>query len=339
MTSGGALVWTNPEDRVWGFHVHQEVPEADLPLSLVVQTQAKRYLSTRGVRVDHEDVIRPGYGPHLDNMWELRVESIAEREDVLRHLGASIGFIALNRGLLPAYVHPLMHDPTLPDVEQLRQEGETNQREAIWFGKRVAQQQDFFFNPPLGPDGRVVDTRTSRLYSEAEKEAILAQGTAQAAALGKSVETYDDPAGRVRGYHIHLDYLPGEEEKAFAVFDHFIAYLLARKLRPSSTRIYAPKENGPHNQAGWEVKFEFPELDPAKTTEIIGIPIAWLMCNRQGMTVFLHCVAWVEGDLPEELRSHTDYSFFLGDLPSLDMGFFEALIEKERRISSLLKQA
>ena len=324
-----AIVWHNPEDRIWGFHVHQELPLEDLPASLVLQDQARSYLQGRGITIDNDDVIKAGYGPHLQHMWELRVESIpAPRMDVLKHLGAALSFVALNRGTRPAYVHPCMHDESLPVITQLRQEGETNQAEAVWFGEKVAQHQDFFFNPPLNVDGSVVDTRTSRLYATEDKAALLEQGLKQLSGGDKSVVgPGDDPSKRVRGYHIHVDYMPGQEEVAFAVYDRLIIYLLERKLRPSSTRIYKAHENGPHNQAGWEVKFEYTDHDPSATTEIIGIPIGWLMCNRQGLPVFLHCVAWEEGDLPEELRSHTDYSFFIGNLPSLDFGFFERLIE------------
>ena len=90
-------------------------------------------------------------------------------------------------------------------------------------------------------------------------------------------------------------------------------------LRPTSTRLYAPYENGPHVLGGWEVKFEI--KDPGILSKI-GIPIAWLMCNRQGLSVFIHPVTWREGDHEEELKAHEKYSFFLGSMPELELGFF-----------------
>lgn len=97
-------------------------------------------------------------------------------------------------------------------------------------------------------------------------------------------------------------------------------------MLPTSTRLYKEKENGPHLQRGWEVKFETSDPNILKN---IGIAIGWLMCNRQGLSVFIHPVTWKEGDHLEELTAHKHYAFFLGNLPELDLSFFEKKIEVE----------
>src|SRR5579872_914998 len=162
-----SIKWQDPETTLWGFHVHQELPDSDFAKSLVIQSACKAFLEKRGVIVDADDAISAGYGPHINPMWELRVES--QKHRVLEHMGEMISFLAINRSRLPAYIHPLMHDASLPDIEALKQEGETNQVNALWFGSRVAQQQDFFFNPPLTEEGTILDTRTTRVIHEAKK--------------------------------------------------------------------------------------------------------------------------------------------------------------------------
>lgn len=313
-----SLKWVDPLDTIWGFHVHQEVDVASFGTALLTQTACKEYLEARGVKVDAADATHEGYGPHLNEMWELRVESHPVREETLSHLGAAIAFMAVNRGSLPAYVHGVMHDESLPAIEQLKQEGDTNQRNTVWLGHRVPQHQDFFFNPPLDHNGNIKDARTSRVYSPAELDA------ARLAAPPLALPFCDPKAVLTGGFHLHLDYTPEHRDTAMAVFDQFVIYLLEHGLRPTSTRLYGERENGPHLQAGWEVKFETRE----ETVDRIGLGIGWLMCNRHDMTVFMHGVSWEEGDYKEELRAHEEYAFFMGDMPPMDFGFFTRLMEK-----------
>ena len=138
------------------------------------------------------------------------------------------------------------------------------------------------------------------------------------------MSSFRDPSTVIiRGFHIHMDYKMEDADLALAIFDNFHYYLLQENLTPTSTRLYGPGENGPHVQGGWEVKFETP--DKTILTRI-GIAIAWLMCNRHGLSVFMHPVTWHEGDFPEELKAHKQYAFFLGQLPELDLSFFEKKI-------------
>lgn len=308
------IEWHDPREKIWGFHVHQELPRADFARALVIHDSCARFLKAHKIPVDAADVIAPGYGPHLDYMWELRVEN-ADKKSVLEKLGLAISYMAVNRFNLSAYIHPLMQDITLTAEAALEAEGRDNQVNALWFGHRVAQHQDFFFNPPKDADGGITDTRTPRVMPVAEINSLRAEG---AAALQN--ETFRDPAQTIiRGWHIHMDYAPAEEDLALSVFDKFVTYLISAGLRPTSTWLYAPRENGPHVQGGWEVKFETRD---ASILQRIGIAIGWLMCNRQGLSAFMHPVTWEEGNHREELKAHQDYALFLGELPDLALDFF-----------------
>lgn len=309
-----SIQWLDPEVTLWGFHVHQELPVSDFSKSLVIQAGCKEFLEKCGVQIEADDAISAGYGPHINPMWELRVEK--QKDRVLEHMGEIISFLSVNRAHLPAYIHPLMHDARLPDIEALKQEGELNQVNALWFGRRVEQQQDFFFNPPLTNEGDIVDTRTIRVIPDEEKSILRKQGHCE---LGP-VEFRDPRDVIIRGFHIHMDYDEIDAPVALAVFERFMIYLLERGIHPTSTRLYQPRENGPHVLGGWEVKFE--TRNPT-VIETMGIAVGWLMCNRQGISVFMHPVTWEEGDNVEEINAHENYSFFLGHLAELDLSFFQ----------------
>jgi len=308
------IEWHNPREKIWGFHVHQELPIEDFSKALVVQNDCAEFLKRHNIPIDASDVITPGYGPHLDYMWELRVES-ASKNNVLEKLGIAISYMAINRFGLSAYIHPLMQDPTLPEEMALAAEGRDNQANALWFSYRVPQKQDFFFNPPKDENNNIVDTRTSRVMPTQEINELLN--------IGKNKlqgQLFQDPSKIIiHGFHIHLDYFTEQEDLALTIFDKFLVYLLSENLRPTSTRLYGPRENGPHVQRGWEIKFETPDRT---ILERIGIAVAWLMCNRQGFSIFMHPVTWHEGDYREELKAHEEYSFFLGNLPELELSFF-----------------
>ena len=308
------IEWHNPRDQIWGFHVHQELPIEDFSTALVIQNDCAEFLKRHNIPIDSSDVITPGYGPHLDYMWELRVES-ASKDNVLEKLGITISYMAINRFGLSAYIHPLIQDATLPEEMALAAEGRYNQANALWFSYRVPQNQVFFFKPPKDDNNNIIDTRTSRIMPTQARNELLN--------IGKSKlegQLFQDPSNTIiHGFHIHLDYFSEQEDLALTIFDKFLVYLLGENLRPTSTRLYGPCENGPHIQRGWEIKFE---TQDRTILERIGIAIAWLMCNRQGFSIFMHPVTWHEGDYREELKAHEAYSFFLGDLPELDLRFF-----------------
>lgn len=356
---GGMREWVDPRAKVWGFHVHQEISgdgSAEFDASLNVQHACKAYFQdVHGVSADNDDAVAPGYGPHLGEMWELRFESITAQqrkrranpriarqvrirppEETLRLYGYALAWMAVNRGSLPAYVHPTMHDEAAPEREQLEQEGHLNQAQNAWFGAKAAQKQDFFFAPPLDERGRVVDTRTPRVRTAAHKEACRQRGAEQQ--RGTKQGQYRDPAAIViRGFHIHVDFPAQHEAFALELLDGLLAFLKdvgsdGRGQRPNSTRIYGPKENGPHLMAGWEVKFEYRNADQAFFG--LGVAVAWLLCNRGTLPIFAHPVTWEEGNFVEELKAHSDYSFFVGDQAPLDLGFFRMLEARRKFLTA-----
>jgi aromatic ring-cleaving dioxygenase len=307
------LEWHDPFSKIWGFHVHQELQLKDFSKALVIQQKCNQFLKQHAIPIDAEDVIKPGYGPHLDYMWELRVESA--KSNALENMGVAIAYMAINRFGLSAYIHPLMQDPALPEEEELAIEGKENQANALWFSYRVPQMQDFFFNPPKDDNNKIIDTRTSRIMSSEDRSTLVTLGEGQL-----KNQSFQDPSKIIiKGFHIHMDYAKDEKDLAYAIFDKFLTYLLDVNMRPTSTRLYGPNENGPHVKGGWEVKFETQDKTILKK---IGIAIAWLMCNRQGLPVFMHPVTWDKGNYREELKAHKEYSFFLGELPVLDLTFF-----------------
>lgn len=309
-------VWLDPKEAIWGLHIHQELPLEDFKKSLVTQEACKQYLSQHNIAIDYDDVIAPGYGPHLQFLWELRIES--ESKDILRTLGLALSYMAINRFGLSAYIHPLMHDASLEN--DLEAEGLLNQPNALWFTQKIEQHQDFFFNPPRDEDQQIIDTRTSRLLNMDQRKKLLLEGKMQLL-----TSTFKDPYNEItKGFHIHLDYVEDQKELAMDIFENFIKYLTNINMLPTSTRHYAPKENGPHVLGGWEVKFETVNKD---IVHDIGYAIGWLMCNRHGMPVFIHPVTWEEGDHQEEIRAHEEYAMFFDELPALDLDFFRSKID------------
>jgi len=306
--------WQDPRQKIWGFHVHQELPHDDFAKALVIQSACANFMADHHIPIDAADAIKPGYGPHLDYMWELRVEN-APQESVLEKLGLALSYMAINRFGLSAYIHPLMHDVALPAEEALAAEGLHNQQNTIWFSYKVPQKQSFFFAPDKDEHNNIIDTRTPRIITPPERRELARRGKRQL--QRQTFQTPDETI--VGGFHLHVDYSPAQEPLALLVFEQFLSFLRSEDMHPTSTRIYTERENGPHLQRGWEVKFE---TDDRAILSRIGIAIAWLMCNRHGLSVFMHPVTWHEGDLREELKAHEDYSFFIGDLPPLNLGFF-----------------
>lgn len=305
------LSFSDPLKAIWGIHVHQELAQTDFAKALVVQQACAAYLQSHGLWITEQGATRPGYGPHLGHMWELRLEQ--QPELALKALGLALSFMAVNRMDLNAYIHPLMHDPN--KVNDLATEGLKNQRNILWFGDKVQQQPSFFIDPPLDDDGYIIDTRTPNLYLEREKQQLLALGQQQLAN-----KTFVDPHSEIlNGFHIHVDVLPEQMELALAVFNEMVAYFNRIGIPPTSTRIYEPGENGPHIRGGWEIKFERPD---AIVLEDIGIAVGWLMCNRHNLPIFVHPVSWHEGDYSKEIYAHDKQRMFMEEMVPLDLNFF-----------------
>ena len=232
INNANRIEWHDPREKLWGFHVHQELPLEDFAKALIIQANCSAFLKDNEISVDNDDVIKPGYGPHLDYMWELRIESTTH--NVLEKMGLAISYMAINRFRLSAYIHPLMHDPSLPEENALIAEGRDNQANALWFSYRVPQNQDFFFNPPRDPSNKIIDTRTSRILLQDEKDKLRKIG------LNKlENELFNDPSQIIiNGFHIHMDFTDENAELALTIFDKFLVYLLSENTTPKLTHAY-----------------------------------------------------------------------------------------------------
>lgn len=307
----------DPSSKIWGFHVHQEVTFEDFAKALVIQNRCKQFLEEHGVKIDFDDAIKPGYGPHLNYMWELRVESL--QSDILGKLGLAAAFMSINHCGLGAYIHPLMHNPNLE--EDLLTEGLENQGNIIWFGKKIEQNTQFFFNPPRDSENQVIDTRSSRILSIEERVQLIKKGEMELAQY-----QFRNPFKFItKGFHIHLDFDELNEVKSLRINNQFLEFLNSKKIEITSHSIYKAKENGPHLFAGWEVKFERED----KTVFFdFGHALGWLMCNRQSMPIFSHPVTWKSGETIKEYEAHEQFAFFIDKLPPLDLSFFLQTKEK-----------
>lgn len=308
--------WINPYSKVWGFHIHQELPFEQFHRALVIQKYCQQFLTAHGVYINDTDSMQPGYGPHLAYIWDLRVEK--DPVATLRKLGLAISFMVINRFNLSAYIHPLMHDKDRKD--DFDTEGRFNQGNILWFGYKVPHYQDFFFNPPRDQHNHIIDTRTPRIIAKYDIEKLLALGEESL----KETDFADPFEIITNGYHIHLDYTREQEKTALLVLENFIAFLFTEGMHPTNIRIYEPKVNGPHVKRGWEVKFLTADKEILYN---IGIITAWLMCNRRGLPIMIHPVTWKDGDIKEELKAHRDYTMFIDELPELDLSFFSAKTE------------
>jgi hypothetical protein len=95
-------IWQDEPSTLWGFHFHQEVPKSLFPKALVIQRECAGYLKSKNIFMT-EDAFKPGYGPLINFMWEIRVES--DPRKVLKNLGLALSFLALNRFGLSASIH------------------------------------------------------------------------------------------------------------------------------------------------------------------------------------------------------------------------------------------
>lgn len=123
----------------------------------------------------------------------------------------------------------------------------------------------------------------------------------------------------VDGFHIHVDYLPGQATKALALKERFKKEIINKGIIYSALDEYPEKANGPHVRAGWEIKFE--KAGPT-VFDRYGYALAWLLLNHQNIPVYSHPKTWIYGENEERLISHLDNSLYIGSPPELNQWFF-----------------
>ena len=60
----------------------------------------------------------------------------------------------------------------------------------------------------------------------------------------------------IDGFHVHIDYLPNQKDKAMELYSDFKDWIAEQEILYSALDTYPEKVNGPHVRAGWEIKFE-----------------------------------------------------------------------------------
>lgn len=123
----------------------------------------------------------------------------------------------------------------------------------------------------------------------------------------------------VDGFHIHVDYLEGQEKQASLLKDSYRLSASQNGIIYSALDSYSEKVNGPHVRAGWEVKFE---KAGATVFDRFGYSLAWLLLNHQDIPVYSHPKTWIYGENEERLISHLDSGLYIGTPPDLNQWFF-----------------
>lgn len=134
-----------------------------------------------------------------------------------------------------------------------------------------------------------------------------------------SDEFLDPEKTIIDGYHIHMDYLDGQEEEARKLFDVFKTHITEKKLVYSDLDWYPERSNGPHIRAGWEIKFERAGVNLISE---YGYTIAWLMLNHNNIPIYSHSKSWIFGENEKRLISHLDNALYSGVKPKLNQWFF-----------------
>ena len=129
----------------------------------------------------------------------------------------------------------------------------------------------------------------------------------------------DPEATIIDGFHIHMDYQEGQKDAAYNLKKLFESMTASMKLLYSDLDIYPALANGPHNRAGWEVKFE--RLGPL-AFKPYGYALAWLMLNHGEVPIYSHSKSWLFGENEKRLISHLDNSLYSGLKPELNQWFF-----------------
>lgn len=138
--------------------------------------------------------------------------------------------------------------------------------------------------------------------------------------VGDTGSEFKDPEDVIiDGYHIHMDYLEGQERQAKLLFDHFRKYIASERLIYSDLDWYPARSNGPHVRAGWEIKFE---RAGSLLMYDYGKAMIWLVLNHGDIPIYSHSKNWVFGENENRLISHLDNAWYSGFLPKLNQRFF-----------------
>jgi aromatic ring-cleaving dioxygenase len=147
---------------------------------------------------------------------------------------------------------------------------------------------------------------TVKKLLQATLAALLVVASVQGAQLVREL----NPAIEVvDGYDIHVYFDPQEAPKARSVFERFVAYMQAEQAQTTGVGFYPEVfDRSPHPKPMWEV-----DLPPQQQlNEKLGTALAWLMLNRDGLTVLIHPNTSPR-NRASKIMDHSGYTAWLGE--------------------------
>ena len=109
----------------------------------------------------------------------------------------------------------------------------------------------------------------------------------------------------VKNYHVHIYFEPETRAIAEQVIDG------ARAAFPLAVGHMHDRPVGPHPTGSCQLTV---------MPEHFGDVIAWLMLNRQGLTIFTHA------DTGDVMADHTAHTMWMGSMPELDLDVLRGLV-------------
>lgn len=152
-----------------------------------------------------------------------------------------------------------------------------------------------------------------------------------------------DPFVAIKGgFDVHCYYEENPEQKklCFLVYDGLLKFLKTHNIIPTYTS-FTEKRNDPHIFPGFTVQIlgvnpsrDVPQIGCTyNATDALGLVVAWLQLNRNGLRILIHPnVAKPVDDVEEEIKDHTLRAIWLGCEDSkkinevFSIDFFENLI-------------
>lgn len=119
----------------------------------------------------------------------------------------------------------------------------------------------------------------------------------------------------LRGYDVHVTFLPHQQDAARVLMDAFLAYV-DRCGIPYERPILFADPVGPWTTPMWQILLRR-ENDPGALAQDLGECVGWLMANRDGLSVMIHPNS-IDGDLAD----HEQNATWMGEPTPLKLSIF-----------------
>lgn len=126
---------------------------------------------------------------------------------------------------------------------------------------------------------------------------------------------HDPQRWLLRGYDVHVTFLPHQQAHAQAVMDAFLAYADACGI-PYERPILFAEPVGPWTTPMWQVLLRR-EGAPSALAADLGRSLGWLMANRSGLSVMIHPNS-ADGDYTDHAQNAT----WMGEPTPLKLDIF-----------------